>query len=245
MQEKIHGLFTLNVTNSSLNYELNLFESSVIQKLWSSEYYFNELLTLDIHKFLVLPPESNSQSVSDIPPSVSTTIQTTKLDLEGFCRQLNLLLDGFFMNSMSVLDTLAHEIPILYSQLGMQGNIYIGTLSSALLQTHPTLELSKFLEKQLSMAWFVKFSPFRHCTTHESLIGVDNIKFRFDQITRQIKMNKIRLPDNPQVRPFTYQKRRMAVDFCQTSLNKVRYLVLNAYKKILKDIRGNNNIIPI
>lgn len=239
-QQKIRELFESTVHDSRLVNDFALFDSSVSQKLWSTEYYFKQLLSLDIRQFEVLPSASDTQSYG------TTIIQTPTLDISNYCSYLNLFLDGFFMTTMSTLDTLAHEIFILYESQPVPARIYIDTARNMLLDIHPNSEVGQLLDEQLNKPWFSEFEPFRHCTTHESLIRHNDIVYRFDHVARHYKLfRKIKLPDNPQVRPFTYNRNRVASEYCQSIFRKVQWLVINVYKHALRDIRTNGNVLPI
>lgn len=62
----------------------------------------------------------------------------------------------------------------------------------------------------------ITLQPFRHCTTHESLIHHDDVEFSFDNVTFRYELaKKIKLSDDPQVRPFTYRRNREASKYCQ------------------------------
>lgn len=240
LQKKLWNRVNSNVNDEDFLYSFNLFDRSVTQKLWSTGYYCENLRILDINRFWVRPPDSDTQSEAGL-----TLTQAPTFDIVGYCRQFNLLLDGFFMNSMSTLDTLAHEISILYTFPQIPSNLYIKVIGNKLLQSHPNSKLSRFLNGQLGLPWYSKFEPYRHCTTHKSLIRLDDIKIRVDQVTIHVRVNKINLPDNPQARRFTYRKRREVTSYCQSILRRIQSLVQKVYENILIDIRRNNNVLPI
>lgn len=239
-QDAIRDLFQENVNNRNLVYEFNLLDMSVRQKLWSTDYYLKGLLNLNINSFLVLPATSSTAS------SGTTAVTYPVLDAPGFCYEVNRLLDGFFMNLMSILDTLGHQIYALYSCASVPARIYIHTARDMLLKEHPTCKLGSFLDRQLSMRWFLEFEPFRHCTTHESLIRYDDIGIKYDPITSRYQLSReIKLPDNPQVRPFTYNRNRVASKYCQSLFRRVGKMLDKIYQNILLDARRNNNVLPI
>jgi len=239
-QEKIRELFNSNVGDRRLVYDFNLFDRSVTQKLWSTDYYCKQLLRLDINQFRVFPPASDTKSAD------SAITKDPLPDIPGYCRYLNLFLDGFFMNSMSTLDTLAHEVFTLYDSQTARRKIYITKARDMLIAYHPTCKTGELLNEQLSQRWFTEFEPFRHCTTHESLIGYDDIGVRFDQVTQIYKLSKkIKLPDDPQARPFTYRRNREASKYCQYVFNRIQLLATQVYKAVLSDIRDNGNVLPI
>lgn len=239
-QQKIRELFASTVSDSRLVYEFELFDTSVNQKLWSTDYHCKQLLSLDIKQFQVWPSASDTQSYG------SPIIRTPTLDMSNYCSHLNLFLDGFFMNAMSTLDTLAHEVFILYESQLLPVRIYIGTARGMLLNVHPNSAVGALLDNQLSRPWFTEFEPFRHCTTHESLIRHSDIVYRYDHVARHYKLfRKIRLPDNPQVRPFTYNRNRVASEYCQSVFRKIESLVTKVYGSVLRDVRRNGNVFPI
>lgn len=240
-QEVIRQLFNSKVGNSHLLDDFNLFDSSVSQKLWSAEYNFRRLTSLDVNEFRVFP------SGSDTLSSGATTAGYKVLDVVYYCRNLNLLLDGFFMNSMSALDTLAHELFALYCCSDVPPNIYIVTARKMLSDFHPSSKTLELLNEQLEQGgWFAEFEPFRHCTTHVSLIRYDDIEFRFDHVNNRYHLLRpIRLPDNPQIRPFTYNINRIASEYCESTLKSIQSLVADVYDRVLLDIQANKDMLPI
>lgn len=247
-QQKIRELFNSNVGDRRLVYDFNLFDRSVTQKLWSTDYYLRQLLDLHIYDFQVFITESATVFIpeSATQSAGSKTIQIPLLDTPEYCRHLNRLFDGFFMNYMSTLDTLAHEIFTLYDVEMVPPKIYITTARDMLLNAHPTSKAGKILDRQLRQVWFKECEPFRHCTTHESLIRYDDMKFSFDDVTNRYELaKKVKLPDDPQVRPFTYRRNREANKYCQSVFNRLQLLVTQVYKAVLSDIRDNGNTLPI
>jgi hypothetical protein len=239
-QDTIRDIFNRNVGNRNLVYEFNLFDASVRQKLWSTRYYLRDLLNVDINSFVVVPPTSSTASGGLTVPTYPM------LDAPRFCLEVNRLLDGFFMNSMSTLDTLGHQIYTIYSCASIPTRIYIHTARDMLLAEHPACKLGSFLNRRLSMRWFLEFEPFRHCTTHESLIRYDDIGIKFDHITLRYQLSRqVKLPDNPQVRPFTYNRNRVASKYCQSLFQRVAELLDQAYENILLDVQKNGNVLPI
>jgi hypothetical protein len=236
-QELIRERFTSTVSDRGLVYEFNLLDSSVTQKLWSTEYYYNELAKLDIDKFRVFPPANDTVSFGPV------TSAYTILDPFWYCRTLNRLLDGFFMNSMSVLDTLAHQIFTVFVCRNMSATVYITTARRSLGGVFKT---GRVLDDFLKQGWFAEFERFRHCTTHESLIRYDDIKVGFDQVDNRYRLLEvIRLPDDPQARPFTFNKNREASDYCQFVLKSIQAFVSSVHDAIWSDIVAGGNVLPI
>jgi hypothetical protein len=239
-QQKIRELFNSNVGDRHLVDKFNLFDSSVSQKLWSTEYYCKQLVSLNINEFRVFPFVSGTLSAD------AKTADYMVLDPVWYCRNLNLLLDGFFMNSMSTLDTLAHEIFTLYVCPSVPSYIYITTAKKMLVEVHASSTTARLLDEQLSQDWFAEFEPFRHCTTHESLIRHDDVVYSFDNVNNRYELLRaIRLPDNPQVIPFTYNSNRVASEYCQSILTKIQSLAGDVYASVLLDMRTNGDILPI
>jgi hypothetical protein len=241
-QQTIHELFHNTVTSAGLVYDYELFDISVNQKLWSAGYHCKQLQELDIGKFQVLPsPPTDTQSYGS-----TIIIPAPMLDIGSYCNHLNLYLDGFFMNVMSALDTLAHELFILYESTAVPNRIYISTAKDMLRSNHPSSLVGTLLDTELSRPWFGEFEPFRHCTTHESLIRHDDIVYRFDPVARCYRLSrKIKLPDNPQVRPFTYNRNRLANEYVASTFKRINKLVGAIYKNALRDIRAGGNILPV
>lgn len=239
-QQTIQVLFHNTVTDARLLYDFDLFNSSVNQKLWSTEYNCRQLLDLDISQFQVSPSSTDTQSYG------STIIPAPMLDITNYCCHINLYLDGFFMNALSALDTLAHEIYILYESRRMPSRVYINTAKQMLLDDHPSSALGALLDSELNKPWFIEFEPFRHCTTHESLIRHNDIVYRFDPVVHHYKLSRrIKLPDNPQIKPFTYDRNRVATEYLPSTFKRIHKLVTEAYRKALRDIQANGNVLPV
>ena len=236
IQQQIKDLFNRTVTDINLVYDFNLFDVSVTQKLWATDHYLRALLNLDINNLV----GSNTAYTGS-----GLTTDTSNV-LDHFCRETNRLLDGFFMNAMSTLDTLGHQIYSLYISQSTPQNIFINTAKNMLIREHPHSVLGQFLAQQLAMSWFSDFEPFRHCTTHESLIRFDDVQISYDYVNSRYKLpRRIKLPDNPQVRPFTYERNRLADNYCQSTFQRLERLVNKSYDYIHRDIRQSRNVIPI
>jgi len=244
-QQKIRQLFHSSVSDNLLLYDFDLFDRSVRQKLWSTRYYCKEVSSLDINQFKIWPSASDTQS-SDARPPRSAIVRPPVVDKHEFCSHLNLFLDGFFMNAMSALDTLAHELFLLYESQRRPAKIYIDTARSMLHNIHPNSEVGRLLDDQLSKPWFKEFEPFRHCTTHESLIRYNDIVAPYEDVKEKYRLSrKFKLPDNPQLKPFTYHRNGVAKQYCRVLFRKIERLVSNVYGLALRDIRANGNILPI
>lgn len=235
-QQQVRDWFNHSVTNSNQVYEFNLFDASVTQKLWSTDYYLRALLNLDISNFVA----SSTASTGSGQPMGTSNV----LDL--FCREINRLLDGFFMNALSTLDTLGHQIYLLYTYQTKPQKIYINTARDMLIREHQQSSLGQFLNQQLAMRWFSDFEPFRHCTTHESLIRFDDVQITYDYVNSRYRLSRqIKLPDDPQVRPFTYSRNRIANQYCRSTFRRLDRLVIHSYECVRRDIRQNGYVVPI
>lgn len=242
-KETISELFNSKVSNAQLVDDFNLYHSSVTQKLWSADYYNRQISTLDINNWrtFVYPSGTLAAGTTYVfsSPPVDPIIE--------YCRYLNLLIDGFFMNSMSVLDTLAHELFVLYSSQKAKSDIYINTAHAMISKVHPTSQIKRVLDSQLPPGgWFTEFERYRHCTTHESLIVYDDIHFSIDPVNFSYRLDQpIKLPDNPQVRPLTYNLNRNLVTYCLSTFQTIESLISNIYASALLDIHAKGDTLPI
>src|SRR4030042_4533156 len=248
-QQKIRDIFYSNVAEGNRRFEFDLFNVSVTQKLWSTEQDCKELVRLDINDFQEPPDVVKDKKYNDIAGSktqpISTmTSQTRPVNIQEYCRHLNRLLDGFFMNSLSALDALAHLIASLYDLDNKSDDIYITSIAGILRPIHPNSKVKRYLIEKIQEDWFKQYKLFRVCTTHESLIGSD-ITLRVDQSIPGYRQPKIVLPDEPKVRPFTYSQDLEVTKYCQSTLGKIQALITRVYDNILLDTSEANNVLPI
>jgi hypothetical protein len=240
-KETISQLFNSKVSDAQLLEDFNLYHSSVTQKLWSVDYYNRQISNLDINNFRTVAYLSATLTAGTryMFPPTDPIIE--------YCRHLNLLIDGFFMNSMSVLDTLAHELFVLYSCSKAKSDIYINMAHAMMSTFHSASQTKKVLDSQLmSGGWFTEFERYRHCTTHESLILYDDIHFSIDPLNFTYRLDQpIKLPDNPQVRPLTYNLNRNVVDYCLSIFQTIESLVSSIYDSTLLDIHTHGDVVPI
>jgi hypothetical protein len=240
-KQAVRELFNASVLDNSLLYKFNLYDESVTQKLWSTGYYLRSLRGLDVNQYLVYPT-TTSGTVS----AEEVFLPHPLFDTPRFSYELNRLLDGFFMNSMSTLDTLGHQVYVLYKCQSIPRRIYISTAVEMLSREHTNSRLRGFLDSQLGSQWFAEFESFRHCTTHESLIKFAPIDISYDEITRSYRLLKaIELPDDPQSIPFRYDRNRKAIEYCDGLFSNIQSLIDKAYNDILADIRSNSNAVPV
>lgn len=239
-RDNIRQLISGVVNNQPLLDDFNLYDTSVTQKLWSVDHYVRQLIHLNINTFTITSSATNS-SGNNIYPA------TTPVDIELYVRLLNLNLDGVFMNSESVFDTLAHLICTLYLFQGIPQKIYISTAERLLTQHFPQAFSAQLLTDILANgSWFSSFEPFRHCTTHESLIRYEDIQFSVDSGACQVQLTQpIRLPDNPQIRPLSYNQNNIATVYCQTLLSNIQQFTSDLFDAILLDIQACGNSLPI
>jgi len=262
-QRKVRDLFNSIVSDEKIRSEFSLFDTSVTQKLWSTKYYCDQLLRLKIYSPGTLPSSSYTETTTSTTPehyvikpfenytysSESPTSKALPEDILDYYWDINRLLDGFFMNAMSVLDTLAHQISTLYVLEKTGGNIYIDSVDKMLSTYHENSEVRKLIRRvvdnRLGEDWFKEFSPFRNCTTHESLVLRDDIHVTKDPSTGNIQVSEIVLPDNPQVRPFTREKGNTVILYCPSTLERIQSLVTEIYESMLVDISRAKNRLPI
>jgi hypothetical protein len=240
-KDTISQMFNSKVGNAQLLGDFNLYHSSVTQKLWSINYYNLQISSLDINKFrtIVYPSATLTSGTTYASPPVDPVIE--------YCRHLNLFIDGFFMNSMSVFDTLAHEIFVLYLSPKATSDIYINTAHVMINKFHSASQIEKVLDNQLMVGgWFTEFERYRHCTTHESLIVYDDIRFRLDSVNFSYYLDQpVRLPDNPQAKPLTYDLNRNVVDYCLSTFQTIDSFVSSIYDSVLLDIHAKGDVLPI
>jgi hypothetical protein len=240
-KETISQLFNSKVADAQLVGEFNLYHSSVTQKLWSVDYYNRQISALDINNFRTFADAS-----ATLTSGTAQVLRPMDPVIE-YLRHLNLFIDGFFMNSMSVLDTLAHELFALYSSPKAKSDIYINTAYVMISTSHSASETKKVLDSQLMPGgWFTEFEKYRHCTIHESLILYDHIQLSVDPLNFTYCLNQpVKLPDNPQVRPLTYNLNRNVVDYCLSTFQTIESLVSSIYDSTLLDIHAKGDILPI
>ena len=240
-KQAVRELFNASVLDNNLVYKFNLYDESVTQKLWSTGYYLKSLRGLDVNQYLVYPTTTSGTISAE-----GVFLPHPLFDTPRFCYELNRLLDGFFMNSMSTLDTLGHQVYVLYKCQSIPPKIYIRPAMQMLMREHSNCRLGHFLSGQLGSQWFSEFEPFRHCTTHESLIKFAPIDISYDEITRSYHLLKeIELPDDPQSIPFKYDINRKAIVYCYGLFTNIQSLIDKAYDDILADIRSNSNTVPV
>lgn len=239
--EAVRHLVDANAQPVQLREDFNLYHRSVTQKLWSVDFYSRQISTLDINSFRLFP-QSSSTLTSDatyVLPALDPIIE--------YCRHLNMLVDGFFMNCMSVLDTLAHELFALYYCPKIPSDIYIGKAHTMMKTSHCACQTKGVLDSQLVPGgWFRELERYRHCTTHESLILYDTIHLTVDPLDFSYRLSQpVKLPDNPQVRPLTYSLQRNVVDYCLSTRQNVESLVSSIYSSVLSDIHAQGNTLPV
>lgn len=232
-QRRLQSIVQTHAPNQPFLEEFQHFHLSVKQKLWSVDYF--------------------QDRIDELKPEVLYQQQGTRgnvlmlgqyPDKEGFGLYANLILDGFLMNAMATLDTLAHEIKILYTFHPVPRKAYIHTIKQKLQSQHQYKALTKYLSGELAKPWFNLLATYRHCTTHESLVG-SNIRSDEALITGDIQQAIITLPDDPRNRPLTYRRNRELKSYCVKTRKSVTDLVRHSYYYIVQDIRAAHNTLPI
>ena len=142
------------------------------------------------------------------------------------------------------LDTWKHEIKALYRFHRLPSNVYIRTINGCLAREHPRRPLTKYISSELAKPWFDTFTRYRHCTTHESLVGA-NVRFEVSLITGDLQYAYVPLPDDPKRKPFTYRHGRELKSYCNNVDSRVVTLIRHSYYCIIQDIKSTGNTLPI
>lgn len=232
-QRRLQSIVQTHAQSQPFLEEFQHFHLSVKQKLWSVDYFRDRINEL---KPEMLYQQQGTEG--------NILMLGQSLDKERFGLYANLILDGFLMNTMAALDTLAHEIKILYTFNPALRKIYIRIVEQKLKDQHPNQVLTKHLSRELAKPWFKTLAEYRHCTTHESLVG-SNVRFDEALITGDIQQAIIPLPDDPRNRPFTYRRNRELKSYCVKTRNSVNDLVRHSYYCIIQDIKAAHNTLPI
>lgn len=232
-QQRLQSIIQGHALSQPLLEEFQHFHLSVEQKLWSVDYFHDRIAELK-------PEVAYGQQRT----RGSTLVLDQHTDKEGFGLYANLILDGFLMNAMAALDTLAHEIKVLYAFHPVPRNVYIHTIKGNLVREHPSSALTRYLSSELAKPWFGPFATYRHCTTHESLVG-SNVHYDETLITGELRQAFITLPDDPRNRPFTFRRNRELKSYCVKIRRTVTDLVRHSYYCIIQDIKVAHNILPI
>jgi hypothetical protein len=171
--------------------------------------------------------------------------------IEPFLLSANMFLDGLLMNAMAALDTLAHEIGMVYEFRGVPpvrtskwlGDLYIDKIPEKVKRCHPTSRLAEYLESELAKDWFHTLDMYRNCTTHESLVAVELIQ-RTSLITEEIERS-VPLPDDPRSWSPTHAKNRELRSYGESLRQDVNRVVSQSYACIVEDLLAADNRVPI
>ena len=218
------------------------FHVSVLQKLWSVDRYCESIAGL---KRVVSyePPGRWDPNTNDLVAEASTD--------EQFLRSANMFLDGLLMNAMAALDTLAHEIGVVYEFQGAPsiypskwlGNLYIDKIPEKVKKCHPTSRLAEYLESELVKDWFHTLDMYRNCTTHESLVAIEMTQTT-SLITEETERS-VPLPDDPRSWSPTHAKNRELRSYSESVRQDVKRIVSQSYACIAEDLLAADNRIPI
>jgi len=237
--EELHSLVVSSSVPQPIISDFELYYRSVEQKLWSASYSSG---SVQLDSDYLYPPSSGRETLS-VGSSITQTARVqAPPNMENYCRFINLHLDGFLMNAMSSLDTLARLIiTVCYSGHPRLNKIYITNIHPQLRVSHPNCMLTSQLLSELSQTWFRDFQAYRTCTTHESLIKYD-VNLGFDQLHNTYRIPNLKLPDDPRAKPFTYRKRREVKTYCRTTNKRLQLMVFRLYESMLIDFRASGNI---
>lgn len=233
-QQRLQSIVQAHTPSQPFLEEFKHFNLSVKQKLWSVDYFCEQIEGLEPK--VLFQKQSTRES--------TVVLKKPYIDREGFGLYANLVLDGFLMNAMAALDTLAHEIKVLYTFQPPLQDVYIKTIKNKLRRQHPHCNLTKYLSNELAKPWFNTFTEYRHCTTHESLVG-SNVNYGEALITGEAGQASITLPDNPHNRPLTYDRKRELKSYCVKIKRNVNDLVRHSYYCIIQDIQSAGGALPI
>jgi hypothetical protein len=237
-QDRLRNLVETHTKDERLLGEFMHFHFSVSQKLYSLEYFAAEVAGLQ-------PIDTWERLVHDDGQSVKLST-----DMMTYGLKANMYLDCLLINAMASLDTLAHEINILYGlwDLGLASSrrqdIYIGGVKEELTRSRSGKKLTIYFTDVLQKPWYEVFKGYRHCTTHESLVAPD-VEFKATWYTGQLKQLRMKLPDDPKVRPFAYTQDRELKSYCDETVKVIKELVSQAYSLMADDIEGSGNSLPI
>ena len=229
-QDILRTLVESTLPASPLLDEVRYFHISVKQKVWSLRYLHGQIA--DLRSYPQYGPQASQSGIS-------------KDDIQYFGLLANLHFDCFLMNGMASLDTLAHEIALLYKfQKALPDRVYIRTIKGFLVRDHSPRALTAYLSAELAKDWFVTFSSYRNCTTHESLI-LDRITYQASATEGDIQEPSVSLPDDPKTRPFKYKKGRELKSYCGATMKSLDNMISASYYHMAKDIRGAKGALPI
>ena len=231
-QERLLSLVQAHPAGSHLLDEVLHFHMSVKQKLWSIDYFNGQVQDLKPEVLYQARTQGN------------TLVLDRSTDVEGFGLYANLLLDGFLMNTVSALDTFAHEVKALYQFHRPPSKVYIRRIEGCLAREHAGRALTTYLSVELAKRWFDTLTVYRHCTTHESLVGA-NVRFDASLITGDLQYAYVPLPDDPRHRPFTYKSGRELKSYCSSVRAHVVTLIRHSYYCIIQDIKTTGTTLPI
>jgi len=233
-QQRLQSIVQAHAPSQAFLEEFQHFHLSVKQKLWSVDYFHNQINELEPE---VLYQQQRTRGSTLV-------LKEPYINKEGFGLYANLVLDGFLMNAMAALDTLAHEIRVLYVFQPSPQNVYIRAIKQRLINEHPHCSLTQYLSDELTKPWFDPFANYRHCTTHESLV-TSNVSYGETLITGDPQPAFITLADDPRNRPCTYNLKRELKSYCVKNKKSVTDLVRHSYYCIIQDIRAAHNTLQI
>lgn len=238
-KEKVEEYYSKN-KRSIRKSDFDIFHFSVQQKLWQSNHYFEKLMEIyDSRRF-------KEEFVSDVMDTFSddfsgSSSTKSEVDKDKLVKHCNLYIDGYFSSVSSIIDSLLHEINVVFKLVGPEKHIYRCTMLDKFQKLYPNSEFYRFLSKREPKRWWQTLVSFRNTLTHESVIAT-NIDTSTDVLIGTEKLQRIPLPDDPKKRPFTYHKERELKDFIEKFNEKVLPVLEKCYKKITRDLEKSGKL---
>ena len=108
--------------------EFRRYHVSVLQKLWSADHYCSSIAQLSLNPAIFYEGLTTATAAGTTDDREVVAQGST---YKWFVMSANMFLDGFLMNSMAALDTLAHEVWVVYIESKRPGDLYISTIAQS------------------------------------------------------------------------------------------------------------------
>lgn len=211
-----------------------LFHISVERKLRAVKFWLDNVQTI-LPDFV---PSTGTYSTgrSGTEPQELTTIESSVIKISAY-------IDAFFMSGKSTLDAFAHEIRSLYGLGGQSGDLYFENIFRLLTTHHSDTELNSYLASTniRNLTWFKDLRSYRRASAHESIIPI-RPSSDFDFMSEEWKDPILKLPLDPTQQTLNYDGKNF-IDTGKEISDKLEQFVIEAYDKILADIRNNKTQI--
>lgn len=214
--------------------DFDIFHFSVSQKLWEANYYDSQIDNFrGDNYYYPSSPGPQSQSVTVI----------SGLDKNEIARFCNMFIDGYFMSVMSIFDSLAHEINVVFRLFSYKEKkkIYFYTIEKELKKRHSSSEFYKCISRIIKKRWWKDLEKYRNAISHEAIVA-KNIDTSFDVTTGRESLKRIPMPDNPKNRPFSYKKGFEMKTYIEKFHRNISPALDQCYKKLLTDLLKENRL---